>query len=175
MPGIGSALRYLGEAPAQTSSTARVVNSHVVESSKAGFRPGFIWTGGNSAAETWHAGSPTEQLPALMNGLFAGLGKPGWPVSAAALGIARSQVVGVVHNHPTNVYDGSPQEAQINLNPSSNDWASAGASVGCSSGGIRFSLQTYSASRVPDGGDLADGYAYVYVYLHAGAKQSSRQ
>lgn len=43
----------------------------------------------------------------------------------ATLGVDPASVVGVVHNHPTNVYNSSSQEAQINLNPSSGDWATA--------------------------------------------------
>lgn len=43
----------------------------------------------------------------------------------ADLGVDPSTVVGVVHNHPRNVYNRSQEELQINLNPSSNDWAMA--------------------------------------------------
>lgn len=41
------------------------------------------------------------------------------------LGIARSSVIGVVHNHPEKVFSSNPIEAQINLNPSAGDWETA--------------------------------------------------
>lgn len=47
----------------------------------------------------------------------------------ADLGVNPSTIVGVVHNHPREVYDRSQEELQINLNPSSNDWAAADALI----------------------------------------------
>ncbi len=59
---------------------------------------------------------------------------PGTAVSVsfdfAALGVNPASIVGIVHNHPYNVYRTSTQELQINLNPSVNDWNAAASIVG---------------------------------------------
>jgi len=47
----------------------------------------------------------------------------------AQLGVSPANVVGVVHNHPRDVYNTSAQEMQINLNPSNGDWATADSLV----------------------------------------------
>lgn len=54
---------------------------------------------------------------------------PGTPTSVlydfSDLGVNPARIVGFIHNHPREVYDSSPQELQINLNPSSKDWQTA--------------------------------------------------
>ncbi|KFN50369.1 DUF4329 domain-containing protein [Arenimonas composti] len=49
--------------------------------------------------------------------------------SLSQLGVTASSIVGIVHNHPYNVYNTSPQELQINLNPSVGDWNTAAEMV----------------------------------------------
>lgn len=58
------------------------------------------------------------------------------------MNIPASWVVGVVHNHPSEIYDNSPQEALANRNPSPGDWRTADALV--SQAGVdSMTLQLY--------------------------------
>lgn len=97
----------------------------------------------------------TEPVAGAANGQSA-------TIDLAALGITGFQLLGVIHNHPRDVYSSSAAEEAINRFPSNNDWATADQII--QAGASITSLQLYVIG--PDGGLRQYPYADKNNFLN---------
>jgi hypothetical protein len=78
----------------------------------------LIYRDGNGVIRT------TELFQGPSNGESASI------PSLQAIGVAAAQIVGVVHNHPSQVFNTSSYEYDVNRLPSNGDWAMADQIIG---------------------------------------------